>query len=39
LIQRATAVRTKFAAYNSELRKINDGMEALKKAASFADYS
>ena len=39
LIQRATAVRTKFAAYNGELRKINDGMEALKKAASFADYS
>jgi len=31
LIQRATAVRTKFAAYNGELRKINDGMEALKK--------
>jgi len=39
LVQRATAVRTKFAAYDLELRKINDGKEALKKAASFADYS
>ena len=39
LIQRATAVRTKFSAYDRELKKINDGIEALKKATSFADYS
>ena len=39
LVQRATAVRTTFAAYDRELRKINDGIEALKKATSFADYS
>jgi hypothetical protein len=39
LVQRAAAVRAKFAAYDRELRKINDGIEALKKAATFADYS
>ena len=39
LVQRAAAVRTKFAAYDHELRKINDGLEALKKAATVADYS
>ncbi len=39
LIQRATAVRTKFAAYDRELKKINEGIEALTKATSLADYS
>jgi len=39
LVQRATAVRAKFTAYNRELRKIDDGIAALKKTISFADYS
>jgi hypothetical protein len=39
LVQRATAVRVKFTAYDRELRKIDDGIAALKKATSFADYS
>ncbi|MGB7747749.1 MAG: hypothetical protein WBN75_10730 [Verrucomicrobiia bacterium] len=39
LVQRATAVSAKYAAYDRELRKIDNGIAALKKATSFADYS
>ena len=39
LVQRAAAVRAKFDAYDRELKKINDGIVALKKATSFNDYS
>ncbi len=39
LLQRATAARTKFTAYDRELRKLDDGMAALKKARTFNEFS
>lgn len=39
LLQRAAAVRTKFAAYDRELKKLDDGLAALARARSFRDYS
>jgi hypothetical protein len=39
LLQRAGAVRAKFAAYEGELKKIDDGMAALKKAGAYADFA
>jgi hypothetical protein len=39
LLQRAAAVRAKFAAYDRELRKLGDGLEALKKARAFTEFS
>lgn len=39
LLQRADAVRTRFAAYNRELKKIDDGLAALQHVRTFADFS
>jgi len=39
LLQRTAAVQTKFAAYDRELKKIDDGLLAAKKATTFNDYS
>jgi len=39
LLQRAATARTKFAAYDRELKKLYDGMVALKKARAFNEFS
>jgi hypothetical protein len=39
LLQRAAAARAKFSAYDRELRKLDDGISALKNARSFNDFS
>jgi hypothetical protein len=39
LLQRAAAARSKFTAYNRELRKLDDGMSALKKASAFPEFA
>ena len=39
LLQRAAAVRTRFEAYYNEFKKLDDGIAALKKARTFADFS
>ncbi len=39
LLQRATAARTKFTAYDRELRKLDDGMAVLKTARTFNEFS
>jgi hypothetical protein len=39
LLLRAGALRGKFSAYERELNKIDTGVEAIKKAATFNDYS
>ena len=39
LLQRAAIVRTKSAAYNREMKKLDEGMVALKEARSFKDFS
>ena len=39
LIQRANAIRAKFAAYDKELKKIDEGLTAMKKATSYQEYA
>ncbi|HEX9046904.1 MAG TPA: hypothetical protein VF988_07740 [Verrucomicrobiae bacterium] len=39
LLQRAQAVGAKYAAYEKELKKIDDGLAGLKKAMSYQEYS
>lgn len=39
LLQRAAAARAKYNAYDQELRKLDDGMAALKKARTFNEFS
>jgi len=39
LVQRAAAARAKFTSYDRELRKLDDGMVALKKARVFNEFS
>lgn len=39
LLQRAAVARAKFTAYDRELRKLDDGMAALKKARTFNEFS
>jgi hypothetical protein len=39
LLQRAAVARAKFTAYDRELKKLDDGMAALKKARTFNEFS
>jgi hypothetical protein len=39
LLQRAAAVRAKFAAYDRELKKLDDGMAAIRKARTVKEFS
>jgi len=39
LLQRAAIIRTKFAAYDREMKKLDEGMVALQKARTFKDFS
>lgn len=39
LLERASAVRAKFDAYDGELKKIEDGVASLKQAHSFSEFS
>ena len=39
LIQRAASVQARFDAYNRELKKLDDGLAALRNARTFADFS
>jgi len=39
LLQRAAAARAKFTTYDHELKKLDEGMAALKKARTFSDFS
>lgn len=39
LLQRANAVRSKFAAYDKELKKIDEGLTAMRKASSYEEYA
>jgi len=39
LLQRAAVARAKFTAYDRELKKLDDGMAALKKARAFNEFS
>ena len=39
LLQRASAAQARFAAYRREMKKLDDGIAALKQARTFADFS
>lgn len=39
LLERTAAVRGKYAAYDGELKKIDEGMAAIRKARTFSEYS
>jgi hypothetical protein len=39
LLQRADAVRTRFDAYNRELKKLDEGLAALQHSRTFGDFS